>query len=62
LVLALLVYLVYNNCVSIAQAWVAGGRATFSPAWWLPHAVFATALVLLFAHRMRNRPWWRWGR
>jgi lipopolysaccharide export system permease protein len=61
LIFALLTYLVYNNCVSIAQAWVASGRSQFWPAWWVVHAVVGVLLVLLFMRRMRNRPLWQWG-
>ncbi len=53
LVIALLIYLFYSNCLSIAQAWVSQGRAGFWPAFVLPHAV-ALLMVYVMMYR-RNR-------
>ena len=52
LILALLIYLVYSNCISITQAWVAQGRIGFHAAWWLVHVAMVALLFALFARRL----------
>ena len=52
LVLAFLIYLVYSNCISITQAWVAQGRIGFHSAWWLVHVVMVLLLFGLFFRRL----------
>lgn len=52
LILAVLIYLVYSNCISITQAWVAQGRLRFDTAWWLVHLVMAGLLLVLFWRRL----------
>ena len=52
LLLAFLTYLVYSNCISITQAWVAQGRIGFHTGWWLVHLVMFVLLVLLFWRRL----------
>jgi lipopolysaccharide export system permease protein len=47
LVLALVVFMIYSNLMSISQAWVAQGRASFSLAWWPVHASLL-ALAFIF--------------
>jgi lipopolysaccharide export system permease protein len=62
LVFALLTYMVYSNLVSVTQAWVAQGKASFGSAWWLVHALMLVVLVLLFWRRMSLGSLFRWGR
>jgi len=59
LVLALLVYVTYSNCISVAQAWVAQGR--ISPAAGLlgVHAVMLVVLATLFLRRLSVVSIWR---
>jgi lipopolysaccharide export system permease protein len=52
LVLAFLIYLVYSNCISITQAWVAQGKVGFHSAWWLVHVAMVLLLFLLFCRRL----------
>jgi lipopolysaccharide export system permease protein len=52
LVLAFLIYLVYSNCISITQAWVAQGRVGFHSAWWLVHVAMVLLLFMLFFRRL----------
>ncbi|MBL8381498.1 MAG: LPS export ABC transporter permease LptF [Burkholderiales bacterium] len=52
LVLALLIYLVYSNCLSITQAWVAQGRIGFASAWWLVHLAMVALLLALYYRRL----------
>ena len=53
LIVALLVYFVYNNLMNVVQSWTSRGRVGFGVSWWLVHAV-----VIVFAFAMlawRNR-------
>ena len=60
LAIALLLYFIYNNLLSLSQAWVAQDK--LNP--WLGlsavHLLMAAATALLFYQRMRVQPWsWR---
>jgi len=52
LILALLVYLIYSNVLSMMQAWVAQGRVSFLVGLLSVHLVMLVALPLLFARRI----------
>lgn len=52
LVLAFLIYLVYSNCISITQAWVAQGKVGFHAAWWMVHVAMVALLFALFFRRL----------
>jgi lipopolysaccharide export system permease protein len=62
LVFALLIYMVYSNLVSIAQAWVLQSRLSFSVGWWSVHAAMSLLLAIMFWHRMRVGSLLRFGR
>ena len=51
LVMAILVYMVYNNVISIAQAWIAQQRVTLPVGMLGVHAVMLALLMLLFYWR-----------
>ncbi len=53
LIFALLIYMVYSNLISIAQAWVLQGRVSFSVGWWIVHVCMLFVLILLLSQRMR---------
>lgn len=59
LAVALLVYLVYSNLLSVSQAWVGMGKLEFSIGVWVIHAVMATLVLLMFVHRSQPANWWR---
>ena len=59
LILALLVYMVYSNMLSIVQAWVAQGRLSFAAGLVSVHLVMLVALPLLFARRILVFSFWR---
>jgi len=62
LLAALLLYVLYNNLMSVAQAWVAQGRMSFSLGVWVVHAALALLIAWLFWRRVRlSRPSW-WSR
>lgn len=62
LVFALLTYTIYNNLLSVSQAWVAQGRLSFDLAWWLVHAAMLAALPLMFYRRIAVASFLRLGR
>lgn len=51
LLMALLIYLVYSNLLSITQAWVAQGKLSFSMALWSLHGTMFLLMALMFAWR-----------
>jgi len=57
LIVAVLVFLLYHNGMSIVQASVQQERLSFGVAVWLTHALAAALVVLLFARRVY---WQRW--
>lgn len=52
LIFALLTYMIYNNLLSVSQAWVAQGRLSFGIGVWAVHALMLVLLVLLFWKRL----------
>lgn len=56
LILALVAYLTYSNCLSIAQAWVAQGRLPPIFGLWLVHAALIVVLGVLFYRRLLLSP------
>jgi lipopolysaccharide export system permease protein len=63
LIVALLVYVVYSNLLSLSQAWVAQGRLGFAIGVWLIHAVaFGLAGLLLWRRVSIGRWLPRWRR
>ncbi|MCL2590102.1 MAG: LPS export ABC transporter permease LptF [Betaproteobacteria bacterium] len=59
LLLALLIYLIYNNAILICQTWVSQGKLSFASGLLLPHLVASVLLVLLFYRRLVVMPFWR---
>jgi lipopolysaccharide export system permease protein len=63
LIVALLVYVTYSNLLSLSQAWVSQGRASFSVAVWAAHAALLAIAGWLFWRRLRlPRRRWSLGR
>lgn len=60
LLVALLIYLIYSNSISIAQSWVTHGKLDFWLAVWLPHLLMIALLAALFYKRLRMHAVWRW--
>jgi lipopolysaccharide export system permease protein len=62
LVLAVLVYALYNNLLSIFQAWTAQGKI---PAWlglWPVHATMVVVMLVLFSRQVYGARWLTLGR
>ena len=59
LILAVLVYLIYSNALSVCQAWVGQGRLRFEVALVVPHLIMLGVLALLFYKRLSVFARWR---
>ena len=60
MLIAILVYAIYSNMISVSQAWVAQGKLSFGVGVWLAHALMLVPLLLLFYKRIVVRmPWQR---
>jgi lipopolysaccharide export system permease protein len=56
LIMALVTYLIYNNCISIAQAWVAQGKLHPALGVWLVHGILLLLIGALFYRRLLLAP------
>jgi len=62
LILALLVFFIYNNLLSLSQAWVAQDKLAMLPGLLVIHSIMIAATIWLFSIRQRvTRPVW-WSR
>jgi len=52
LALAILIYMIYSNCVSIAQAWVAQEKISFMAGLWGVHAIMLALLAIMVFRRL----------
>ena len=58
MLIAILIYAIYSNLISISQAWVAQGKMPFWIGVWAVHALMLLPLLLLFYRRIAMRmPW-----
>lgn len=62
LIVAVLAFLLYNNGLSIVQAWVQQQRLSFAVGVWVVHAIVAAIVALLFVRRVYMQRWLpRWA-
>ena len=60
MLIAILIYAIYSNLLSISQAWVAQGKLSFWVGVWAVHVLMLFPLAYLFWRRMTVRmPWQR---
>ncbi|MDD2885363.1 MAG: LPS export ABC transporter permease LptF [Dechloromonas sp.] len=60
LLLAILVFAIYNNLMSISQSWVAQGKLSFVVGLLATHGLMSLPALALFYRRTTLwRPWWR---
>jgi lipopolysaccharide export system permease protein len=59
LIFALLTYMIYNNLISLSQAWVIQGRIPFEIGVWAVHVTMFVALLLMFSRRIFVLSWGR---
>lgn len=58
MIIAILIYAIYNNVISVSQAWVAQGKLPFWIGVWAGHALMLLPVILLFYQRTVIRmPW-----
>ena len=58
LIVAVLIYIAYNNIMSFSQAAVTQGKASFALAWWPVHLLVAIIIIVLFLMRLNvNNPY-----
>ncbi len=58
--IAILVYAIYNNFLSVSQAWVTQGKLPFWIGLWAVHAVMLVPLFWLFYQRIAvGKAWWK---
>jgi lipopolysaccharide export system permease protein len=61
MLIAVLIYAIYNNLLSVSQAWVVQGKLSFWIGVWAAHALMLMPLIALFYKRIVVRmPWRRW--
>jgi len=61
LIFALLAFMIYNNLISVSQAWVVRGKLPFEIGVWAVHSLMALVLVILFWKRLSVfSVWKRW--
>ncbi len=59
LIVALLVYFVYNNAMNVVQSSTSRGRLSFAVAWWLVHVLVLVLAFAMLAWRNRVPQSWR---
>ena len=52
MLIAILIYAIYSNMISVSQAWVAQGKLSFWIGVWAAHALMLVPLLLLFYKRV----------
>lgn len=58
MIIAILIYAIYNNVMSVSQAWVAQGKMSFWIGVWAGHALMFLPVLFLFYRRIAIRmPW-----
>jgi lipopolysaccharide export system permease protein len=63
-VFAIMLYMLYSNLLSIAQAWIAQGRVAPAIGFWVVHVLMLGVTLALFSRRTFALPWprLRWPR
>lgn len=60
LIMAVLIYLIYSNMISVTQSWIGHGKVGFITGMLAPHAVMVLILILFFYKRsVVSMPWRR---
>ena len=59
LLIAIIIYAIYSNVMSIAQTWVMKGKLPFAVGMFLPHVLMLLPLLLLFYVRQAGGLRWR---
>ncbi|OQA34084.1 MAG: Lipopolysaccharide export system permease protein LptF [Betaproteobacteria bacterium ADurb.Bin341] len=62
ILMAILIYTIYNNLISVSQSWVMFSKLSFWIGVWAVHLLMALLVALLFYRRVTPKPFWRRGR
>lgn len=62
LILALIIYMIYNNLLGFATSWVGQGKLSMLNGLWMIHGLMAGLLLILFYYRLFGFSWRRWKR
>ena len=62
LILAVLVYALYNNLLSIFQAWTAQGKVAVWVGLWPVHLTMIVVMAVLFSRQLYGARWLTFGR
>lgn len=60
ILIAILIYAIYNNLISVSQSWVMFGKIPFWIGVWAPHLLMAIVVSLLFYYRIAFNGFSRW--
>jgi lipopolysaccharide export system permease protein len=59
LLMALVLYMIYSNMISVTNSWVSQGKLSHGVGLWGIHATMLGLTILMFARRMSLLPWHR---
>ncbi len=62
LITAMVIYMFYNNMISVTNSWVGRGKMSAAAGLWGIHLLMAVALLVLFYHRSSAHSWRRFRR
>jgi lipopolysaccharide export system permease protein len=62
LITAMVIYMFYNNMISVTNSWVGRGKLGPVAGLWGIHLFMFTVMLVLFYHRSSASPWRRWKR
>ncbi len=61
ILMAILIYTIYNNLISVSQSWVMFSKLSFWIGVWAVHLMMALVVAFLFYRRVTPKPFWRRG-
>jgi lipopolysaccharide export system permease protein len=59
LITAMLIYMFYNNMISVTNSWVGRGKISAAAGLWGIHLLMFAVMLVLFYHRSSAAPWRR---
>lgn len=62
MIIAVVIYMFYNNMISVTNSWVGRGKLDAATGLWGIHLLMLVVLVVLFYHRSSSSAWRRWTR
>lgn len=62
MIIAVVIYMFYNNMISVTNSWVGRGKISPAAGLWGIHLLMLGVLLILFYHRSSSSAWRRWRR